>query len=98
VPRLFLHELLPDEVKQVLVLDTDILVMADVIGLWEWFAERSNDHAEAVLGYAPENQNIYRIMYSSAAGGPEASGHNSGVFLHRLDRMRAQPAYHDILT
>eukprot|EP00966_Prymnesium_polylepis_P327565 7383434-Prymnesium_polylepis.2 len=37
------------------------------------------------------------MMYAGNMSGAEASGYNSGVFLHRLDRMRAQPAYRTLL-
>ena len=94
VAKLFLHELMPEDVTQALVLDSAVIAMSDVIELWEWFTQQTATRPNAVLGYAAEGQNPFRMMSSaSSPSGLNMQGHNSAVGLYRLDRMRAQPAY-----
>ncbi|KAL1522862.1 hypothetical protein AB1Y20_017828 [Prymnesium parvum] len=58
VAKLFAHELLPAAITQVMVLDSDLYFMADVVQLWEWFEQETARLHTAALAYAPESQNI----------------------------------------
>ena len=53
-PKLFLHALL--DLQSVLVIDTDILVMADVCELWDAWIAHASAEPRALLGYAREQQ------------------------------------------
>ena len=53
-PKLFLHALL--DLQSVLVIDTDILVMADVCELWDAWIAHTSAEPRALLGYAREQQ------------------------------------------
>ena len=97
VAKLFLHELLPPTVTQVMVIDPQVYAMSDIVELWDWFGQQMALNPDAVLGYAPEGQNFYRMMYAGSMSENEAASYNSGVFLQRLDRIRSQPGYRALL-
>ena len=110
VPKLFINELLSFSVQQVLILDTDVVPLADVCELYDGFAvaaTRAQDPLLA-LGYALEQQGAYRWMVNWSSPYPDALGQvdgsrgfNGGVGLQRLDRLRggaARDAYYGVLA
>ena len=110
VPKLFINELLSLSVQQVLILDTDVVFLADVCELYDGFAvstSRAEDPLLA-LGYALEQQGAYRWIVNWSSPHPdtlgqvdESRGFNGGVGLQRLDRLRrgaARGAYYGVLA
>lgn len=99
VIKLFMHRLL--SLDRVLVLDSDVLVMADMCELWDWFTQQLTARPAVVAAYAFEQQNEYRFL--DVAMGPyrrlpnktpsHAQGYNGGVGLLALNRMRSQPSF-----
>ena len=63
-PKLFLHALL--DMRSVLVIDTDILVMADVCELWDAWIAHTSAEPRTLLGYAREQQVAERELPSAA--------------------------------
>jgi len=53
-PKLFLHALL--DMESVLVIDTDILMLADVCELWDAWIAHTSAEPRTLLGYAREQQ------------------------------------------
>ena len=110
VPKLFINELLSFSVQQVLILDTDVVLLADVCELYDGFAVSSSRAEEPLLalGYALEQQGAYRWMVNWSSPYPDAlgpvdesRGFNGGVGLQRLDRLRggaARDAYYGVLA
>jgi xylosyl alpha-1,3-xylosyltransferase len=80
-----LHLLLPD-VRRLILLDTDVVVLRDLGDLWAHF-ERFGE--EAVVGLAEEQSH----SYSSWRGIERVRGVNGGVQLLHLDRMRHSSRY-----
>lgn len=106
-PKLFLNELLPN-VDQALLLDTDIIVLADVCELTDGFAAVTArpENPLMALGYALEQQGEYRwvVQWSSPDDASprvdsQGLGFNGGVAVHRLDRLRgvARAQYYNVL-
>ena len=110
VPKLFINELLSFSVQQVLILDTDVVPLADVCELYDGFAVSTSRTEEPLLalGYALEQQGAYRWMVNWSSPYPDAlgpvdesRGFNGGVGLQRLDRLRggaARDAYYGVLA
>ena len=105
VPKLFLFELLA--VPNALILDADVVVMADVSALWDMWLAWQDVHPRAVLGYAHEQQPTYargmETIRTSYLGHGNVSddviyGYNGGVALQALGRMRSRDEYRDILS
>ena len=109
VPKLFINELLSFSVQQVLILDTDMVLLADVCELYDGFAVSASRAEDPLLslGYALEQQGAYRWMVNWSSPHPDALGQvddsrgfNGGVGLQRLDRLRggaARGAYYGVL-
>tara|TARA_B110001469_G_C9632037_1_gene316282 strand:+ start:133 stop:1611 length:1479 start_codon:yes stop_codon:yes gene_type:complete len=109
VPKLFINELLSFSVQQVLILDTDMVLLADVCELYDGFAVSASRAEDPLLslGYALEQQGAYRWMVNWSSPHPDALGQvddsrgfNGGVGLQRLDRLRggaARGSYYGVL-
>mmetsp|Transcript_32643 Transcript_32643/g.85348 ORF Transcript_32643/g.85348 Transcript_32643/m.85348 type:complete len:272 (+) Transcript_32643:3-818(+) len=79
-----LHWAFPRDVRRVIVLDTDVVVVRDIAELWAEF-----DHfGSALVGIANEQSNLYHNR---------AIGKNGGVQLLDLAGMRASQRYADAL-
>lgn len=97
---------LPSNVKQIVILDTDLKFMSDIKLLFDFF----NDFAdENVMGIAHEQQPVYRHLFSlyrsqnkgTIVGDPPPNGltgFNSGVMLIDIERMRKSKLYKEVLT
>ena len=94
IPKLALYEILPAAVPQVVVLDADLLPMADVAELDAMAADAFRQHPSALMAYAPEQQvkdaeympSITTALrfYPNAADAPAARTN----FTERLPRNR----------
>ena len=81
--RLFIDFMLP-KVDAGIFLDTDILLMDDIKGLWEHFRQFSPSQ---VMGMAA-TENIYSTVENLPYFGPPGVGLNAGVIMMNLTRMR----------
>lgn len=99
------HEVLPDDVKRLIMMDTDLKFMTDIKQLFDLFDDFSDEN---VLGIAHEQQPVYRHLFSlfrsqnkgTKVGDPPPdglTGFNSGVMLLDFDKMRGSEAYREIL-
>lgn len=79
-----LHWVFSQDVKQIIVLDTDVVLVRDISELWAQF----KFFGSAVLGIANEQSNLYR---------DGAIGKNGGVQLLDLAKMRVSQRYADAL-
>ncbi|KAL1529306.1 hypothetical protein AB1Y20_000260 [Prymnesium parvum] len=79
-----LHWVFPRDVKQVIVLDTDVVVVRDIAELWAQFRH----FGTAVLGVANEQSNLYHGT---------SIGKNGGVQLLDLEKMRNSQRYAEAL-
>jgi lipopolysaccharide biosynthesis glycosyltransferase len=81
--KLFMGEILPNNISRVIYLDADIIVRADLGGLWR------HDLGNSVVG-AVADPNVESIVGIKTKLGlrPDASYFNSGVLLVDLDRWR----------
>lgn len=78
--RLFLTQLLPDEVEKVIYLDGDIIVRGNLLDLWNFDI---SDVALAAVKDMDERMNLLRVAY------PVEYGYfNAGVLLVNLDYWR----------
>ena len=80
-----LHWILPRSLPRLILLDTDVAVMGDIVQLAFQFAKFTQ---HAVVGAVPEQS----LIYQRSSGG-RLRGFNGGVQLLRLDRMRAERSY-----
>jgi hypothetical protein len=78
-----LHFVMPTDVRRLIVLDTDVVVVRDVADLYDEF----DRFGTAVLGIAREQTRMMEPL----------TGTNGGVQLLDLDRMRKSTAYQGIL-
>ena len=90
--KLELHSILPRSVQRTIVLDVDLLLMKDIIGLWKHF-ERF--HSTQIFGLV-ENQSPWYIPGAIKKTPWPALGRgvNTGVMLvdiKRLREVRANP-------
>ena len=81
--RLFIDFMLP-KVDAGIFLDTDILLMDDIKGLWAHFSQFSPSQ---VMGMAA-TENIYSTVENLPYFGPPGVGLNAGVIMMNLTRMR----------
>ena len=100
-----LHTLLPDSVKKIIVLDTDMEFRADIKSLYAIFDSFSPSN---IMGLAYDQQPVYRHilhMYrgqhrGTRVGSPPPdglAGFNSGCVLMDLERMRQSELYSEAL-
>ena len=100
-----LHRLLPESVKKVIVLDTDMEFRADISSLHGLFDSFSEHH---IMGLAYDQQPVYRHilhMYrrehpGTHVGAPPPNGlagFNSGCVLMDLEKMRGSELYNKAL-
>lgn len=82
--KTFLHLLLPPHIEQLIMLDTDTLLVRPLSELWAEFARFS---PMSVIGVAPEQNGRYSPM----------EGKNGGVQLLHLRRMRESMMYTQLL-
>ncbi|CAL8092319.1 unnamed protein product [Calicophoron daubneyi] len=79
-------EILPDEVKQVIAMDTDMLLNQDIRNLWREFESFSPE--QMIGGVFQQTNNLLRYTrskYHKIIG----TGINSGLLLLHVDRMRS---------
>ncbi len=79
-----LHWVLAADVRRVIVLDTDVVVLRDISELWAEFGR----FGDAMIGVANEQSNLYS---------GDAIGKNGGVQLLDLAKMRASKRYAEAL-
>ena len=79
-----LHWVLAADVRRVIVLDTDVVVLRDISELWAEFGR----FGDAMIGVANEQSNLYS---------GDAIGKNGGVQLLDLAKMRASQRYAEAL-
>lgn len=77
--RIFIPEILPDDVEKVLYLDCDIVVRHDIAPLWR------TDLGDKVLGAA---RNLFFVRHADLDMPPDARYFNAGVLLMNLKRWR----------
>lgn len=81
--RLFMGEMLPEEVDRVLYLDCDTVIVRSIEKMWKTHL------GEAILGAVPE-PTIYEAVKDSIGLGTEDNYYNSGVLLVDLKRWREE--------
>ena len=81
--RLFMGEMLPEEVDRVLYLDCDTVIVRSLEKMWK------TNLGEAILGAVPE-PTIYEAVKDSIGLGMEDNYYNSGVLLVDLKRWREE--------
>ncbi|MBR6615050.1 MAG: glycosyltransferase family 8 protein [Lachnospiraceae bacterium] len=81
--RLFMGEMLPEEVDRVLYLDCDTVIVRSIEKMWK------TNLGEAILGAVPE-PTIYEAVKDFIGLGTEDSYYNSGVLLVDLKRWREE--------
>ena len=86
-----LHLILKDE-KRVIVLDTDLVLLQSIAGLWRIFNDFS---AGQFIGIASEQQPTYEACWKSSNN---FVGFNGGVQLLDLQKMRRSKAYNKLLV
>jgi len=82
--KLIPHEIFPLDVKQIIMLDTDLFFNDDILNLWNFFDEFK---PKQVFGMAKELSNWYREK-SAWRGYVKDGGYNSGVMLLDLEKIR----------
>ena len=92
VCKLFMMELLPS-VEQVLILDSDLMVISDIGHLWALFGRMTDNSRTVAMSYAAEQQNLYRQSAWHEAG----NGYNGGVGVQHLGRLRQSATYRRML-
>ncbi|CAF0882363.1 unnamed protein product, partial [Didymodactylos carnosus] len=101
-----LHEIFPDSIKHVIMLDVDIKIRSDIFELYKLF---NNFNETNIIGIARENQPVYRhLLYryrqenpDTIIGGPPPyglTGFNSGVLLLNLEKIRLSTLYNSYLS
>ncbi|PFX23850.1 Xyloside xylosyltransferase 1 [Stylophora pistillata] len=101
-----IHQVLPQTMKHIISLDSDLFFQTDIKQL---FAIFDNFKATTIFGLAREQQPVYRHilhMYrdghpGAKAGEPPpdgATGFNSGVMLINLQKMRDSKRYNQLLN
>ena len=81
--RLFMGEMLPEEVDRVLYLDCDTVIVRSLEKMWK------TNLGEAILGAVPE-PTIYEAVKDSIGLGTEDNYYNSGVLLVDLKHWREE--------
>ena len=81
--KLFLSEILPENLTKIVVLDTDVVFNADINDLWRLFSMFDNDQ---VLGLGENLSAYYQNRKMQVVG---TKGVNTGVVLMHLQRMRS---------
>tara|TARA_B110001452_G_scaffold41582_1_gene31859 strand:- start:2143 stop:3393 length:1251 start_codon:yes stop_codon:yes gene_type:complete len=84
-----LHLVLPESVKRVIVLDTDLFLFTNLRGMWDLFGRFD---AQQLIGLAQEQCPSYQEV--RALGG---RGYNGGVQLLHLERMRNSKPYEALM-
>ncbi|CAH8578753.1 unnamed protein product [Schistosoma intercalatum] len=85
--KLLITQILPTEIKKVIVLDADILLNDDISNLWSIFDEFSKDQCIGIA--AEQNPTFYSNMgkrFWPALG----YGYNAGILLIHLTKLRAR--------
>lgn len=88
--RLFMGEVLPDDVERVLYLDCDTVILQPLRHLWK------EDLGDAVVGAVME-PTIYEAVRESIGLSPEDAYYNSGVLLVDLKRWREEGVQQQLL-
>jgi len=98
--KVMAQHVLPPSVGRIIVLDLDMLVLADLAELWRYFDRFG---PEQMIGMAPEGQPTYfpcgnttalRARWPANAGGYQA--YNGGLQLLDLAKMRSSALYNRI--
>lgn len=100
-----IHHILPQKVKQIIWLDSDLYFQSDIK---ELFSEFDKFKSSTVFGLAHEQQPVYRhVLYmfrnqnpETKVGGPPPDGlqgFNSGVILMNVHHMRNSKLYKNLL-
>ncbi|CAH8662529.1 hypothetical protein MS3_00003357 [Schistosoma haematobium] len=84
--KLLLPEILPKSVKQVIVLDTCLLLNTDINELWDHFRYFKSSH---ILGVTMEQNPEFEVVMKSLIRGWRGYGYNSGVVLMDLAKLRS---------
>jgi len=82
-----IHYILPEQLDRVLLLDSDIFIVAEVAQLWSMFDRFGPNQ---MIGMGLEQNQFYSSLFGSTSG---ALGLNSGVVLYDLRRLRASELY-----
>ena len=80
--KIFVHELFPDD-EAGIILDTDIVIMDDIVKLWNIIYKFDNDQFAGIAPVETHYSNVLLPYY-----GPVGVGLNAGVLLFNLTRMR----------
>lgn len=106
VPKLFLFELMPPSVDQVITLDTDVVALSDVTRLFLHTRQLAATHKSVGLFFASKQQNKYRwtlnwtrLSRSESSAWPDhrRNGVNGGVGVQFLQRLRNSTTYRTVL-
>ncbi|CAH8648077.1 unnamed protein product [Schistosoma margrebowiei] len=84
--KLLLPEILPKSVKQVIVLDTCLLLNTDINELWDHFRYFKSSQ---MLGVTMEQNPEFEVVMKSLIKGWRGYGYNSGVVLMDLAKLRS---------
>ncbi|CAI2734682.1 unnamed protein product [Schistosoma spindalis] len=84
--KLLLPEIIPKSVKQVIVLDTCLLLNADINELWDHFRYFKSSQ---ILGVTMEQNPEFEVVMKSLIKGWRGYGYNSGVVLMDLAKLRS---------
>jgi len=97
--RLLLPELLPQEVSEIIYLDSDLIVNVDIGGLWDLDIEQNHILAVQEQGHLCQvlSADGGLLMYKELGLAPDAKQFNSGVMLINLDKWREDNIFHKVV-
>ncbi|CAH8612033.1 unnamed protein product [Schistosoma rodhaini] len=85
--KLLITQILPNEIRKVIVLNTDILLNDDISNLWSLFDEFNKDQC---IGIAAEQNPTFYSNMGQRFWPTLGYGYNSGILLIHLTKLRAR--------